>query len=75
VISDSNGQVQAFRHEGNLRTEDLLRHLRRYADPQRIATATESNPSDDPPARSYRYTTPVYEAPPSYSSFRTGRSC
>src|SRR5262245_13807064 len=75
VISDSHGQVQAFRHEGDLRAEELLRRLRRYADPERIVARTESNPSDEPPAKSYYYTTPVYQSPPSYSSFRSGRSC
>jgi len=79
VISDSKGQVQAFRHEGNLRTPDLLRCLRRYGDPQRIVALTESNPSDEAPARSPRFVESTYVAPayvaPSYSSFRTGRSC
>jgi hypothetical protein len=75
VISDSKGRVQAFRHEGDMQTQVLMRNLRRYADPQRIVASTESNPSDEPPPRTYRFATPVYEAPPSYSSFRTGRSC
>jgi len=84
VISGSNGTVQAFRHEGDLRGPDLLRYLRRYADPQRIVASTETNPSDEPPARISRYVEPTYEAPtyaaptyfaPSYSSFRGGRGC
>jgi hypothetical protein len=79
VISDSTGQVQAFRHEGNLRDPDLMRYLRRYADPQRIVASTETNPPDPTPARISRYVEPAYVAPtyvaPSYSSFRTGRSC
>jgi hypothetical protein len=75
VISDSSGRLQAFRHEGEMKNESLMRNLQRYADPQRIVSSTESNPSDEPPARTYRFAAPVYEAPPSYSSFRTGRSC
>ena len=75
VISDSRGRVQAFRHEGDMQTQVLMRNLRHYADPQRIVALTESNPSDEPPPRTYRFATPVYEAPLSYSSFRTGRSC
>jgi len=80
VISDSTGRVQAFRHEGDLQTQALIRSLRRYADPQRIVASTESNPTDEPPARTYRFAAPAYEGPsyytpPSYSSFRTGRSC
>jgi len=79
VISDSKGQVQAFRHEGDLRAPDLMRYLRRYADPQRIVASTESNPTNEAPPRISRYAEPAYVAPsyvaPSYSSFRTGRSC
>jgi len=80
VISDSKGGVQAFRHEGNLREPDLMRYLRRYADPQRMVVSTESNPSDEaPPVTSPRfversYPAPIYYSQPS-SSFRTGRSC
>ena len=78
VISDSKGAVQAFRNEGNLRESDLMRYLRRYADPQRMVVATESNPSDEAPARSPRFVERSYPAPTYYSppsSFRTGRSC
>ena len=78
VISDSKGAVQAFRNEGNLRESDLMRYLRRYADPQRMVVATESNPSDEAPARTPRFVERSYPAPTYYSppsSFRTGRSC
>jgi hypothetical protein len=79
VISDSKGGVQAFRHEGNLRESDLMRYLRRYADPQRMVVRTESNPSEEAPVTSPRfversYPAPIYYSQPS-SSFRTGRSC
>jgi thioredoxin-related protein len=41
VISDSSGDVQAFRHEGRLADEALIRHLRKYSDRQRLVEATE----------------------------------
>jgi hypothetical protein len=74
VISDSTGAIQAFRHEGDLRSQDLTRYLRRYSDPQRVVTTTESNPGDDPPPR---YSRPEYYSvtPASYSTFSVGRSC
>jgi hypothetical protein len=84
VISDSSGQVQAFRHEGEVQAAELTRYLRRYADPQRIVSSTETNPSAEPVVRTSRYVEPAYEAPtyvapshvaPSYSSFRGGRGC
>jgi hypothetical protein len=42
VISDRTGDVQAFRHEGDLSNRDLVRYLERYADPDRKVRATES---------------------------------
>jgi hypothetical protein len=73
VISDSTGTYQAFRHEGDLRAQDLNRYLHRYSDPQRVVTTTESNPGDDPPPRYYR---PQYSVTPaSYSTYSVGRSC
>ncbi len=75
VISDSKGRVQAFRHEGELASQDLARYFRRYSDPQRIIAFTESNPTDEPAVRSYRYDNPGYVTPAYYSSFSTGRSC
>jgi hypothetical protein len=79
VISDSTGGVQAFRHEGNLRDSDLMRYLRRYADPQRMVVSTESNPFDEAPVSSPRFVERAYPAPIYYSqpssSFRIGRGC
>jgi hypothetical protein len=46
VISDSGGKLQAFRHEGNLRHEDLLRHLARFSNTDLVVTHTET---DRPP--------------------------
>lgn len=73
VISDSSGHLQAFRHEGDLRSEDLQRYLHRYSDPERLVTTTESNPGEEPPVRIYRSERSV--APASYSSRSVGRSC
>ena len=42
VISNRDGSVQAFRHEGSLNNEDMERYLRRYADPQFVARSTET---------------------------------
>lgn len=50
VISDRTGQVQAFWHEGDLANADLARYLRRYADPTRPVSVTETNPSHHPAA-------------------------
>jgi len=44
VISDRAGDVQAFRHEGSLANGDLVRYLKRYADPNLVVRTTESNP-------------------------------
>ena len=42
VISSRSGQLQAFRHEGNLENEDLASYLRRSADPRRAVQFTET---------------------------------
>jgi hypothetical protein len=42
VISSGSGQLQAFRHEGNLDNEDLASYLLRYADPRHAVLFTES---------------------------------
>jgi hypothetical protein len=67
VVSDHTGKYQAFRHQGDLPTEQLLQSLNRYADPKRVVRATESNqpqavssdaPDNNPPAVYYQ---PYYE--------------
>jgi hypothetical protein len=45
VISDRTGDIQAFRHEGDLANQDLVRYLNTYSDPNRVVFATESNPA------------------------------
>ncbi len=42
VISNRDGSIQAFRHEGNISNDDLERYLDRYADPFFVARGTES---------------------------------
>lgn len=44
IISNRAGQLQAFRHEGDLETADMERYLARYADPDRVVTQTETYP-------------------------------
>jgi hypothetical protein len=44
IISDRTGEKQAFRHSGDLARADLVRYLKRYGDPDRVFTETESNP-------------------------------
>ena len=43
VLSDRTGDLQAFRHEGELSVADLARFLTRYADPGHVVYTTESN--------------------------------
>jgi len=69
VISDGTGEVQAFRHEGDLPNDRLVQYLRRFADPDRVATATETNPApvvsyyEPPAAPVYAPVYPVSFAP------------
>jgi hypothetical protein len=44
VISDRTGEKQAFRHEGDLNRDVLVRYLERYSDPNYVFAETESNP-------------------------------
>ena len=50
VISDASGQLMAFFHEGDLANKDMAWYLNRFADPDRVVQATETNP---PAYRSY----------------------
>jgi hypothetical protein len=59
VISDRTGDLQAFRHAGDLGDEELVRYLRRYADPDRVVRRTESNPPE-------HLNTPAYQPAPAY---------
>jgi hypothetical protein len=72
VISNHTGALQAFRHEGDLSKQDLEAYLRRFADPDRAVTQTET--------RGQRRTS--YYSGPSGATmgnfvpvFTSGRSC
>jgi hypothetical protein len=43
VISDATGNLQAFRHAGELAGDELVRRLRRYAAPGRVVRSTEGS--------------------------------
>jgi hypothetical protein len=66
VLSDRTGELQAFRHEGDLANGDLARYLRRYADPDRVVDSTDSNPGSEQPAA---VSQPVYAPAGGYRSF------
>jgi hypothetical protein len=65
VISDSKGKLQAFRHEGKLRNDDLTYYLERFSKPDLVVLHTETNP----PERGS--SAPGVE----HSSYSTTRSC
>ena len=80
ILSDHTGKYQAFRHEGNMSNDKLVRYLSRYADPERILRTTETNPAPQlsygepsfyPAAAQYYYQPVSY---PVYSG-GGGRSC
>lgn len=64
VISDRTGDLQAFRHAGNLGNEDLVRYLRRYAEPDRVVRRTESNPQGHPNTPLTYQPAPAYQNSP-----------
>jgi hypothetical protein len=70
IISDHTGNYQAFRHSGNLPSDQLVRYLDRYADPERIVRTTETNASEQPSSASYYGPLSYY---PAFSG--GGRSC
>jgi hypothetical protein len=42
VIGDRTGELQAFRHVGDLANAEIVRHLSRYADQNHVVSTTES---------------------------------
>ncbi len=71
VLSDRTGNLQAFHHAGNLGNEELVRYLRRYADPDRVVRRTETSREGGAthlPAPPYQYSPP----PLSYPAFTGG---
>jgi hypothetical protein len=80
VISDHTGSYQAFRHSGDLPSEQLVGYLNRYADPDRVVRTTETNPSERPsyfPVETYPGAFQPYYRPLNYSPLFSGggRSC
>ena len=75
IVSDVTGRYQAFRHEGDLPSEQLLGYLGRYADQKRVARTTETYATE--PASSYAPSFRFYYQPVQYSlGFSVGsRSC
>jgi hypothetical protein len=73
VLSDRTRAVQAFRHEGDLTETELLRQLKRYADPERVVRTTETSTVER--ASYYAPEAPAtYEQPRAYyRSFSSGR--
>jgi len=67
IVSDRTGQVQAFRHEGDLVDSNLIQYLQKYGDPTYVARATESNPGE----RVSNYSPGYSLAPASYSNCPT----
>ena len=69
VLSDAQGENQAFRHEGKLSNGDLERKLKKYSDPNRVAVRTEKlgdeHRANYPPEQTYA-PAPVYFPPPSF---------
>ena len=76
ILSDHSCNHQAFFHRGDLTNEQLSRHLSRFADPNRVVRATETNPAE---SASYAETysaaaDPFYQSTP-YVPVYSSRSC
>jgi hypothetical protein len=74
VISDAACKVQAFRHEGDLSTEALTRYLHRYADPERVARFTDTNPDERTSYYPQEQPAPRY-VQPAFIGWGGGRGC
>jgi hypothetical protein len=80
VVSDHAGKYQAFHHRGDLSSEQLAGYLRRYANPERIVRATETNtaervsyyPLESDLSPSYSQAVPYARG---FSAGGSGRSC
>jgi hypothetical protein len=80
IVSDHTGQYQAFRHQGDLSSEQLVRYLRRYANSNRAVWTTETNPTEPATYSTYSapvewYYQPMYYAPISYYTPISSGSC
>ncbi|SRR5216683_1064568 len=70
IVGDHTGRYQAFRHQGNLPSDQLLRYLRRYADRKRVVQTTETNPAE---TASYFVPVEWYYQPIQYAPVSVGR--
>jgi len=61
VISDRTGDLQAFRHEGDLADGTLVGYLKRFADPELVVQETVTNPSTQS-GRSRTFFRPVFRS-------------
>jgi hypothetical protein len=86
VLSDAAGENQAFRHSGKLPNGDLERQLKKFSDPERVPSRTETLTRDDvryyPPEASgsgqsgyYAPAQSGYYAPPAYAPSPFGGGC
>jgi hypothetical protein len=75
VVSDRTGELQAFRHAGELSSGDLSKALTRAADPELVvrSTATVESQAPKPAVRSQSYYAPV--APGAFCPTCNGGSC
>jgi hypothetical protein len=51
IISDRTGDLQAFRHEGDLADDALVSYLKRFSDPNLVVRTTVTNPQENVAAR------------------------
>jgi hypothetical protein len=72
VISDRTGDVQAFRHEGELGNADLVRNLERFADVERPVVRTETTATQRSSFYEPATAAPAYARPAFYPSFSPG---
>ncbi len=74
VLSDRSGDKQAFRHTGTLSNGDLESVVKRYSDPERVVTRTETH--GQPEIRYYpSEATPTSGGAPYYFAPSGGSSC
>ena len=73
VISDRSGELQAFRHDGDLSAQDLARHLTRFGSPDHLVVTTETNAPIAAPVP-VQAPAPSYYQPPTMNHFAPCRT-
>src|SRR6266404_4802898 len=63
VISSPGGELQAYRHEGELQPTDLQQNLVRFSDPNRAVVTTEGGAVERVSLYPPNYYAPGYQAP------------